>query len=80
MNVKPGYKTTEFYVTLFVNLIAAVLTVMVASALVSQEQANAINALALAVAGIVPIFAGAFVAGRYVSGRAAVKGAAIEPA
>ena len=61
-----------------VNLIAAVLTVLVGSALVNQEQANAVNTLALAIAGIVPIFAGAFAAGRYINGRAAVKSAEIE--
>ena len=78
MQTKPGMKTTEFWVTVIVNLIAAVLTVLVGSALVNQEQADAVNSLALAIAGIVPIFAGAFVAGRYINGRAAVKSAEIE--
>ena len=70
---KPGYKTTEFWITAIVNIVAAVVTVLGVRGMVSAEEGNAYVAVASAVATAVAPLAAAFVSGRYINSRAAVK-------
>jgi len=72
---KPGYKTTEFWVTALVNIVAAVVTVLGVRGLVSAEEGNAYVAVACAVATAVAPLAAAFVSGRYITSRSEVKSA-----
>jgi len=71
--MKPGVKTTEFWITAIVNVIAAVVMVLGVRGLVTAEEGNAYIALGSAIASAVAPLAAAFVTGRYINSRAVVK-------
>ena len=73
--MKSGVKTTEFYVTGIVNIVAAVIAILGIRGLVTAEEGDLYVALASAVAtGVAPIVM-AFVSGKYIQGRSQVKAA-----
>lgn len=76
--MKDGKRTTEFKAAMVIDLISAVLLVFIGYQLVTQEQADAINQLGLAIAGVVPLIASAYANGKYIDSRTAVKVADIE--
>ena len=81
--MKTGFKTSEFWITAIVNVIAAVIAILGVRGLVSAEEGDLYVALASAVASAVAPLVMAFVTGRYINARATVKAAngyAIEPA
>ena len=82
--MKPGVKTTEFYITGAVNIIAAVIAILGIRGLVTAGEGDLYVALASAVATTVAPLVMAFVSGKYIQGRSQVKAAngysAIEPA
>ena len=75
MNQKPGYKTTEFWVTSIVNIAAAIIAILAARGLVNSEEGSLyvvlVQSIAVAVAPIVM----AIVTAKYVEGRSKVKAA-----
>ena len=71
--MRPGIKTTEFWITAVVNIIAAVVAVLGIRGMVTAEEGKAYVALAGAVASAVAPLAAAFVTGRYINARAQVK-------
>lgn len=80
MPLKQGYKTTEFWITAAANIAAAVIAVLAGYGIVKSEEGELwlalVQALALAVVPLVM----AFVNGRYINARAAVKTAALKNA
>lgn len=76
MELKPGYKTTEFWITAVVNIAGALIAILAGYGTIKGEEGELwlglVQALALA---IVPLVL-AFVNGRYINARAAVKAAA----
>ena len=70
---KPGYKTTEFWVTTVVNIVAAIVALLGVRGMMTAEEGNAYVAVAGAVATAVAPLAAAFVSGRYINSRAQVK-------
>jgi multisubunit Na+/H+ antiporter MnhB subunit len=77
MALKQGYKTTEFWLTAVVNIAGAVIAILAGYGIVKGEEGELWLALfeALALA-IVPLVM-AFVNGRYINARAAVKTASL---
>lgn len=71
--MKPGYKTTEFWVTAVVNIVAAVVALLGVRGLVTAEEGDAYIAVAGAIASAVAPLAAAFVTGRYINSRTDVK-------
>ena len=76
MTPKPGTQTTEFYVTLIVNLIAAVVAVLASFGLLTAEDGDLYLALASAIAAVVAPLVMAYTTKAYVASRAEVKTAA----
>jgi multidrug resistance efflux pump len=73
VDMKPGYKTTEFWITVIVNLAAAVVAILAARGLIAADESSLWIALAQAVAvAVAPIVAG-IVTKSYVDGRSALK-------
>jgi hypothetical protein len=73
MNPKPGYKTTEFWITAVTNIGGAVIALLAGYGLIKSDEGELWLALAQALAlAIVPL-ALAFVNGRYIQARATVK-------
>lgn len=73
MQVKPGIKTTEFWVTAFVNVVAAAVAILAARGLVSSQEGELWVELARAMAMVVaPIVMGQ-VTKSYAQSRATVK-------
>ena len=70
---KPGYKTTEFWVTAVVNIVAAVMAIMATRGLVSESEASLYVTLGQAVVAAVAPLVIAFTTGRYINARAQVK-------
>ena len=73
MDPKPGYKTTEFWITAISNIVGAVIAILAARGLVSQEEGALWLTLVQAVAVAAIPVALAFINGRYINSRAAVK-------
>lgn len=71
MEIKPGHKTTEFWMTAITNVVLAVFGALVTFGSLSGEQAEALQAIVLAV---VPL-AIAIATGAYATSRAKVKAA-----
>ena len=72
-NIKPGIKTSEFWITIVVNIVTAVMGILAVRGLVSVEEGNLYVVLASAiVAAIAPIVL-AFTTGKYIQSRAQVK-------
>lgn len=71
--MKPGYKTTEFWLTAIVNVAAAIVAILAARGLVSSEEGELwvqlVESIAVAVLPIVM----AVVTAAYVNGRSAIK-------
>jgi len=78
MDPKPGYKTTEFWITAVSNIVGAVIAILAARGLVSQEEGALWLTLIQAVAVAAIPVALAFINGRYINSRAAVKTAQAE--
>ena len=76
--MKSGKQTTEFKLTVAVNLVSAVLTIFIGSQLIQQEQADSINQLVASVAAIIPMLIAGYVTAQYTKSRTAVKVAEIE--
>ncbi len=70
---KPGFKTTEFWLTAVSNVSGALIALLAAYGLVRQEHANLWLALLQALAVAVIPLALALVNARYISARADVK-------
>lgn len=70
--VKPGYKTTEFWVTAATNLVAALLALLVGRGVLVAEESSLVQDLALAT---IPLVA-AVVNAAYIHSRGQVKAAA----
>ena len=79
MNPKPGIKTTEFWITITVNIAGSILAILAAYGLIKQEHTTLwltlIQSLAVA---IIPI-ALALVNSAYISSRGKVKASAGKP-
>lgn len=76
MSAKPGYKTTEFWITAISNIIGASLAILAARGLLSQEESALWLTLVQSIAiAVIPITL-AFINGRYINSRASVKTAA----
>lgn len=73
--VKPGYKTTEFWVTAVVNIVTAVIGILAVRGLVTAEEGNLYIALANAVVAAIAPLVLAYVTAKYAEGRAMVKAA-----
>ncbi|MGD2079027.1 MAG: hypothetical protein PVH18_11635 [Chloroflexota bacterium] len=73
MQPKPGYKTTEFWVTAVVNIIAAVLALLAVRGLVSETEADLWLTIGKTVVAAVAPAVIAFTTGRYINARAQVK-------
>lgn len=73
MNPKPGIRTSEFWMTAVVNIFVAILAVLAARGMVTQEEAAIWVVLAQAVAVAVAPIVMAIVTGKYIEGRAYVK-------
>ncbi len=73
--MKTGFKTSEFYVTAVVNIIAAVIAILGIRGLVTAAEGDLYVALASAVATTVAPLVMAFVSGKYIQGRSQVKAA-----
>lgn len=76
MDPKPGYKTTEFWITAISNIVGAVIAILAARGLVSQEEGALWLTLIQAIAVAAIPVALAFINGRYINSRAEVKTAA----
>ena len=75
MNQKPGYKTTEFWITSIVNIAAAIIAILAARGLVNSEEGSLYVVLVQAIAvAVAPIVMG-IVTATYVEGRSKVKAA-----
>lgn len=71
--MKSGYRTTEFWVTLVMGLVTAVLGVLVVNGLLSSESGDAIvQVISLLVAMVAPVVIG-WMTTRYAHGRTALK-------
>ena len=78
MAIKQGYKTTEFWITAVANIAGAVIAILAAYGIVKSEEGELWRALVQALAlAVVPLVM-AFVNGRYINARAAVKTAALK--
>ena len=78
MNPKPGYKTTEFWITAVANIAGSVVALLAGYGLIRAEEGDLWLALAQSLAlAIIPLVL-AFVNGRYIQARAAVKEAALQ--
>ena len=70
--VKPGYKTSEFWVTVATNLVAAFLALLVGRDLLSAEESSLVQELALATIPLLAVLVNA----AYIHSRGQVKVAA----
>lgn len=77
MNEKPGIKTTEFWLTAIVNIAGAVLAILAARGLISNEESDLWLQLIQAVAVAAIPLALAIVNKSYIDGRNAIKVAAM---
>lgn len=73
--MKPGIKTTEFWITAVVNIVAAVVAILAARGLVVQSEAELWVVLAQALATAIAPIVMAVVTNSYVQSRAQVKSA-----
>ena len=72
--IKPGWKTTEFWMTSVTVLLSAIVALFVGYGVLSQEQGSLWLQLLVAVAGLaIP----AYVVARYGQGRAQIKSEAL---
>lgn len=71
--MKPGYKTTEFWVTGFANIVAAVVSILAFRGLMSSAEADLWVSLGQAIIGTAAPLAAAFVTGRYINSRTEAK-------
>ncbi len=76
MEVKPGFKTSEFWITAVVNIAAAVIGLLAARGLVSSEEQSLYLALVQSLAVVVAPLIIAVVTGKYIESRTEVKKAA----
>lgn len=73
METKPGYKTTEFWVTAIVNIALAVFGILAARGLISEQESALWVTLVQAIAvAVVPLAMG-YVSKAYIDGRKEVK-------
>ena len=75
MNQKPGYKTTEFWITAAVNIAAAIIAILAARGLIKSVEGSLYLALVQALAVTVAPLVMAIVTAKYVEGRSLVKAA-----
>ena len=73
--MKPGIKSTEFWLTASVNVVAAVIAVLAARGMIVQQEAELYVVLAQSIAVAVAPIVMAIVTGQYVQSRAVVKAA-----
>ncbi len=73
MEVKPGFKTSEFWITAVVNIAAAVIGLLAARGLVSSEEQSLYLALVQSLAVVVAPLIIAVVTGKYIESRTEVK-------
>ncbi len=73
--MKSGIKTTEFWITTAVNVVAAVIAVLAARGMIAQEESELYVVLAQSIAVAVAPIVMAIVTGQYVQSRATVKAA-----
>ena len=73
MQPKSGVRTTEFWITAIINIVMAVMAILAVRGLVSPEEGELYTVLARAIVAAVSPIVIAFVSGRYISSRAAVK-------
>lgn len=73
METKPGYKTTEFWMTAIVNLVASVMAILAARGLLTNEESQLWLALVQSIAVAVLPIVMAVVTKSYTDGRAKVK-------
>lgn len=74
--VKPGIRTSEFWIAAIVDVVAAVMGILAIRGLVSPEEGNLYVVLASAIVAAVAPIVMAFTTGKYIQGRALVKAAA----
>ena len=73
MNPKPGYKTTEFWITAVANIAGSIVALLAGYALIKSEEGELWLALAQSLAlAVIPLVL-AFVNGRYIECRSEVK-------
>ncbi len=73
MDVKTGFKTSEFWITAVVSIAAAVIGILAARGLVSSEEQSLYLALVQSLAVVVAPLVIALVTGKYIDSRAEVK-------
>lgn len=73
MEPKPGYKTTEFWITAVVNIAAGIIGILAARGLVTPDEGDLWVALVQAVAVAVAPIVMAIVTAQYTQSRTAVK-------
>jgi hypothetical protein len=71
--VKPGFKTTEFWVTAIVNIVTAVMGLLAVRGLVTAQEGDLYIALASAVVAAIAPLVLAYTTARYAQTRAQVK-------
>jgi hypothetical protein len=71
--IKPGYRTSEFWITVVVNLAAAVLAVVAHYGLLTDDESALWLALVRAAAAIAAPLVMAIVSREYIRGRTQVK-------
>ena len=77
MDPKPGYKTTEFWITAVVNIAGAVIALLAGYGIIKNEEGTLWLALVQALAlALVPLML-AYVNGRYIQSRAQIKAAVL---
>jgi len=75
MEPKPGYKTTEFWITAVANIGGTVVALLVGYGILKEEEGKLWLALLQALAlAIIPLVL-AFINGRYIQSRAEIKSA-----
>ena len=78
MDPKPGYKTTEFWITAVANIAGSVIALLAGYGLMKSDEGELWLALAQSLAlAVIPLVL-AFVNGRYINSRAQVKAAAAQ--
>ncbi len=76
MEIKAGFRTSEFWITAVVNIAAAVIGILAARGLVSSEEQSLYLALVQSLAVVIAPLVIAIVTGKYIESRAVVKKAA----
>ena len=75
MNTKSGWKTTEFWITIFLAVAAPVIGILAGRGVLSPEESTLVTEMVEALAPIAGIVVSGFIAGRYVNSRSEVKAA-----